>query len=75
MIAGSAEKVLDQENLQMDIFYGQKVSPHYVREHSLKLPDEFLALAISGNKIDPKLIIDLEKLEVDNNWWKNQKIN
>jgi len=49
--------------------------PHYIAEHSLKLPEEFLKLINYDNKIDSNLYIDIEALEIDTLWWENQKIN
>lgn len=46
--------------------------PHYIKEHNVKLPEKFLEHALN-NTIDPDLIIDIETLEIDIEWWKNKK--
>ncbi len=49
--------------------------PHYVDDHSVKLPDEFLEQTLKEILISPDLELSLEKLEVDIEWWKSKKTN
>ena len=46
---------------------------HYIQEHSVQLPEEFLAQALSGIKINPYLDLKSENIEIDTEWWKSKK--
>lgn len=49
--------------------------PHYVDEHSVKLPIEFLEQALKEVLPNPNLELNMEELEVDIEWWRTKKIN
>ncbi len=56
------------------IFLWPEGLPHYVLEHSVKLPEEFLERALDGINIDPNLNFEFDDLEVDTKWWESKKI-
>lgn len=66
-------KDLGSGELTDGMFLWPEGLPHYVLEHSVKLPDEFLEQALGNTKIDSNLNLDLGNLEVDTEWWESKK--